>query len=175
MLSERHAESNRDRMRQIFKDVPVIYGFSSKAPLGRSAAPVLERYFQSGGGAEIASGRPSAKLLSLFAPVSMTVAAGSSDADAQAGYRRDVCHFADDRLSPEQKLGFVHELLGRDMAEVRMFLEHLEKYSSTLDRRGSANGAGLEGARLRSPTTALRASDTSSSCAMPTSPRSARG
>ena len=132
VLSERHAGSNRDRMRQIFKDVPVIYGFSSKAPLGRSAAPILERYFQGGGGGDIASGRPSAKLLSLFAPVSMTVATGSSDADSQAGYRRDVCHFADDRLSPEQKVGFVHQLLGRDMAEVRMFLEHLEKYSSTL-------------------------------------------
>src|SRR3954469_20673693 len=40
-LSERHAQSNRERMREIFRDVPVIYGFSSKAPLGRSAAPVL--------------------------------------------------------------------------------------------------------------------------------------
>ena len=55
-------------MRQIFKDVPVIYGFSSKAPLGRSAAPVLERYFQTGGAAEVASGRASGKLLTLFAP-----------------------------------------------------------------------------------------------------------
>ena len=132
VLNEQHAESNRDRMRQIFKDVPVIYGFSSKAPLGRSAAPVLERYFQSGGAGEVARGGASAKLLSLFAPVSMTVTAGSSDADAHAGYRRDVCHFADDRLSTEQKLGFVHQLLGRDMAEVRMFLERLEKYSETL-------------------------------------------
>src|SRR4249920_3176511 len=31
MLGERHAESNRDHMRDIFKDVPVIYGFSGKA------------------------------------------------------------------------------------------------------------------------------------------------
>ena len=29
-LAERHGESNRDRMRHIFKDVPVIYGFSSQ-------------------------------------------------------------------------------------------------------------------------------------------------
>src|SRR6266566_151736 len=29
-LGERHGESNRDRMRHIFKDVPLIYGFSSK-------------------------------------------------------------------------------------------------------------------------------------------------
>jgi hypothetical protein len=132
VLSERHAESNRERMREIFKNVPVIYGFSSKAPLGRSAAPVLERFFQSGGTSDVASGRASGKLLSLFAPVSMTAAAGASDTDAQAGYRRDVCHFADDRLSIEQKLGFVHELLGRDMAEVRMFLEHLERYATSI-------------------------------------------
>ena len=72
ILGERHAESNRDRMRQIFKDVPVIYGFSSKAPLGRFAGPVLEQYFQNGGASEIASGQPSARLLSLFAPVSMS-------------------------------------------------------------------------------------------------------
>ena len=44
--TERYGESNRDRMRQIFKDVPVIYGFSAKAPLGRDAAPTLDRYLQ---------------------------------------------------------------------------------------------------------------------------------
>jgi len=133
ILGERHAESNRDRMRQIFKDVPVIYGFSSKAPLGRAAGPVLEQYLQSGGAAEIASGQPSARLLSLFAPVSMTVTAGLTDADVQASHRRDVCQFADDRLAPEQKLRFVHQLLQRDAAEVRMFLDRLEKYATTLD------------------------------------------
>ena len=132
VLNERHAESNRDRMRQIFKDVPVIYGFSSKAPLGRSAGPLLERYFQTAGAGEVASGRASAKLLSLFAPVSMTVTAGATERDSQAGYRSDVCRFADDRLSMEQKVGFVHQLLGRDMAEVRMFLDRLEKYAATL-------------------------------------------
>ena len=132
LLNDRHAESNRDRMRNIFKDVPVIYGFSSKAPLGPSAATVLQRYFQSGGAAEVASGRASAKLLGLFAPVSMTVATGAGDADPHAGFRRDVCHFSDDRLSAARKLGFVHQLLRREMAEVRMFLDHIEKYTSSL-------------------------------------------
>jgi hypothetical protein len=131
-LSERHGESNRDRMRQIFKDVPVIYGFSSKAPLGRTAAPMLDRYFQSGASGEIGSGRASPKLLSLFAPSSMTVATGSSDSDPHAGFRQDVCHFSDDRLSAAQKLGFVHQLLNREMAEVRMFLDHIEKYAASL-------------------------------------------
>ena len=60
VLNERHGESNRDRMRQIFKDVPVIYGFSSKAPLGKSAGPLLDRYFQSGAGSEVGGGRASA-------------------------------------------------------------------------------------------------------------------
>jgi hypothetical protein len=132
ILSERHAETNRDRMRQIFKDVPVIYGFSSKAPLGRNAAPTLERYFQTAGTGEIATGKPSARLLGLFAPASMTVTAGTTDADAQAGYRRDVCHFSDDRLTPAQRLRFVHELLDRDVAEVRMFLDRLEQYADAL-------------------------------------------
>ena len=31
---------------QIFKDVPVLYGFASKAPLGRYAGPLLERVLQ---------------------------------------------------------------------------------------------------------------------------------
>ncbi|HEV8552214.1 MAG TPA: hypothetical protein VGR65_02340 [Casimicrobiaceae bacterium] len=132
VLNERHGESNRDRMRHIFKDVPVIYGFSSKAPLGRTAAPMLDRYFQSGASGEIGSGRASPKLLSLFAPSSMTVATGSSDSDRHAGYRQDVCHFSDARLSTAQKLAFVHQLLGREMAEVRMFLDHIEKYAASL-------------------------------------------
>ena len=131
-LSARHAGSNRDRMRQIFKDVPVIYGFWSKAPLGPTAASILDRYLQSGAPSDIGSGRPNAKLLSLFAPVSMTVAVGLSDRDPRAGHRDDVCRFADDRLSTAQKLDFVHRLLNRDMAEVRMFLDRLEKYSASL-------------------------------------------
>jgi len=62
----------------------------------------------------------------------MTVATGSSDSDPHAGFRQDVCHFSDDRLSAAQKLGFVHLLLNREMAEVRMFLDHIEKYAASL-------------------------------------------
>jgi hypothetical protein len=132
LLDERYGESNRDRMRHIFKEVPVIYGFSSKAPLGRAAAPVLDRYFQSGAAGEIGTGRISAKLLGLFAPSSMTVTPGLTDSDPDASFRRDVCRFSDDRTSSAEKVEFVHELLDRDMAEVRMFLDHIEKYSASL-------------------------------------------
>jgi len=71
LLNERYGQSNRDRLRQVFKGVPVLYGFSSKAPLGRTAGPLLERYFQSAPAGEVASGRASATLLGLFGPSSM--------------------------------------------------------------------------------------------------------
>src|SRR5947208_1032621 len=136
VLNERHNDSNRDRRRQIFVNVPLIYGFSSKAPLGATAGPLLDRYFQSDpagdSSAYVGSGRPSPKLLGLFAPSSMTSASGLRDADPQADYRRDVCHFSDDRLSVAQKLAFVHDLLRREMAEVRMFLGNIEKYAASL-------------------------------------------
>ena len=147
VLGERHADSNRERMREIFKDVPVIYGFSSKAPLGATAASILERYFHSGASAEIGSGRQNDKLLALFAPSSMTVASGSTDLDSQAGYRRDMCQFADDRLSPAAKLAFVHALLDRDMSEVRMFLDPIEKYAASLtdaDRQSASVSHALD-------------------------------
>src|SRR4029079_2688281 len=99
VLSERHGESNRDRMRHIFKDVPVIYGFSSKAPLGGPAGPILERDLQSGAATEVGSGRASAKLLGLFAASSMTATAGMTDADTRAGLRGDACHISDEPLS----------------------------------------------------------------------------
>ena len=132
LLSERYGQSNRDRLRHVFKDVPVLYGFSSKAPLGRTAGPLLERYFQTAPKGEVASGRPSPTLLKLFGPSSMIAVAGLTDADPHAGFRRDMCGFADDRPSDAQKLAFMHEVLQRDVTEVRMFLDHLERYAASL-------------------------------------------
>jgi len=129
-LGDRHGESNRDRMRHIFKDVPVIYGFPGKAPLGRVAGPILERYLANG--ADFASGRVDSRLLASFAASGMVAAAGMTDADARAGFRRDVCHFYDDRLTAAQKVGFMHELLDREAAEARMFLDHIERYAASL-------------------------------------------
>jgi hypothetical protein len=131
-LSARHDESSRDRMRLIFKNVPVIYGFSSKAPVGPTAASMLDRYFQSGASGEIGSGRASARMLGRFSANSMVVTSGLRDADPYAAHRRDVCQFSNDRLSPAQKLAFVHQLLGREMGEVRMFLDRIEKYTASV-------------------------------------------
>jgi hypothetical protein len=132
LAGERHAESNRDRMRSIFKGVPVIYGFSAKAPVGPTAASMLHRHFQADGIGDVGTGRVSSKLLGRFAANSMTVASGMTDADPRAAERRQYCRFSDDRLSAAQKLDFVHQLLNRDMAEVRVFLDRIEKYTASL-------------------------------------------
>jgi hypothetical protein len=131
-LSARYGQSNRDRLRHIFKDVPVLYGFSSKAPLGQYAGPLLARYFQSAPAGEVASGRPSPTLLKLFGPSSMIAVAGLTDADPNASFRGDVCGFADERPSEAKKVAFMHEVLQRDATEVRMFLDHLERYAGSL-------------------------------------------
>jgi hypothetical protein len=146
-LGETHGESNRDRMRHIFKGVPVIYGFSSKAPLGHAAGPVLERYFQSSAGAEIGSGRASPKLLGLFAASSMAATGGLRDSDADAGVRRDACQLSDDRLSSAQKLAFIHRLMRGEIAAVRMLLDRVEHYMDSLsdaDRKTPAVSQALD-------------------------------
>ena len=132
VLNARHGETNRDRMRRIFAGVPVIYGFSSIAPLGPAAASTMSRYFQSASGSDVGSGQVSQKFLSQFAANSMTVTNGLSDSDPQAAYRADVCQFFDARLAPAQKLAFVHGLLRRDIGEVRMFFERIDAFLASL-------------------------------------------
>ena len=133
LLSAGHGESSRDRMRMVFKDVPVIYGFSAAAPLGPTAASTLNRYFQATGAKDVGTGRASSRLLSNFAPNGMTAAQGMTDADPHAAVRQDMCRFADDRLSDVEKLRFVHQLLERPTAEARMFLDRIERYTAGLD------------------------------------------
>lgn len=134
-LNARYGESSRDRMRLVFNDVPVIYGFSSVAPLGPTAGGILNRYFQAAGTSEIATGRASPRLLGQFSAHSLTVTRGMTDTDPLAGVRRDVCQFADDRSPTARKIAFVHQLLQRPMPEVRMFMDRIERYIATLDDR----------------------------------------
>ena len=133
LLSERYGESNRERLRHVFKGVPVLYGFSSQAPLGRYAGPMLERYFQTAPAGEVASGRPSATLLGVFGPTSMVSVPGLTDGDPHAGFRADMCRLADDEPGVVHKIAFVHEVLRRDVTQVRMLLDHLERFVDSLD------------------------------------------
>jgi len=132
-LAQRHGESSRDRMRLVFKDVPAIYGFSSVAPLGPLAASILRRHFQNDGIGDVGTGRASSRLLAQFSGHNLAVTSGLSAQDPVMAHRRDVCRFANDRLLPERKVAFVHKLLDREAAEVRMFLPRLERFAATLD------------------------------------------
>jgi len=132
-LNARHSESNRDSMRRIFSDVPVIYGFSSTAPVGSVAADVLSRYFHAGAGEEVGRGRVSARLLGQFASHAMTATSGMRDSDPRAAYRREVCQFYDERLSAADTLTFIHGILDRDVGEVRMYLDRIESFAASLD------------------------------------------
>jgi len=131
-LNERYGQSNRDRLRHVFKDVPVIYGFSSKAPLGRTAGPLLDRWFAAAPAPEVGTGRASPALLALFAPASMVAVSGLASSDPLASFRNDVCQLADTRPSIAHKFAFVHTMLERPPAEGRLFLDHLERFADSL-------------------------------------------
>ncbi|MBX3622384.1 MAG: hypothetical protein KF891_20655 [Rhizobacter sp.] len=132
-LDAAHGESSLERMRQIFKGVPVIYGFSSTAPLGPIAAATLGRYFRSTGKGEIAQGRPSRQLLSAFSTFSMSSARGLTEGDPLTGARHDMCQFSDERLSDAHKLDFVHQLMQRPPAEARLYIDRIQRLTAGLD------------------------------------------
>ena len=124
--SSAYGESGRDRMRRVFAGVPVIYGFSSHAPIGPAAATLLDRYFAAGGAPDVGSGRPSARLLHAFGRNSLAAIRGARPSDPGAGERRDICEFFDQRESPAAKLEYVHEMLRRDPAQGRKYLARIE-------------------------------------------------
>lgn len=134
-MSAAHSQSSRDLMRQIFKDVPVIYGFASKAPPGPEAGPLLANHLRTAGRREFASGRKSDRLLRTFAPFGMTAAPGMTDQDPHADSRAQMCRFADDRLAPATKLEFVHGLLQGQLGETRLHLDRIQRLMTELDHR----------------------------------------
>ncbi len=136
-----HGESSRDRMRQIFAGVPVIYGFASTAPLGPLAATTLDRHFRAGGARQVGTGRVSTGLLSRFSTFSLAAAPGLTPRDPQADARADMCQFADDRSAPAAKLSFVHQVLQRHAAESRLYLDRIQRLTTALDDRTRAQPA----------------------------------
>jgi hypothetical protein len=131
-LSERFTENSRDLMRRIFPNVPVIYGFSSLAPLGRTAGPMLQRHFETSPVDEFGSGHVSERLLKLFGPSSMVVTSGQRDSEANADYRREVCRYFDDRIPVARRLAFMHQLLAGEMPELRMSFDRIESIIASL-------------------------------------------
>ena len=131
-LAARHGDSSRERMRQIFPEVPAIYGFASMAPIGPIAGGVLAAHLRSGGTGEFGTGRTSARLLGHFRAHAMVASSGIAPSDPQAAHRQDVCGFADDRRTVADKLDFAHQVLRRDTAEVRLFLDRIEALDASL-------------------------------------------
>ena len=131
LLGQQRGESSRDRMRLLFKDVPVIYGFSAVAPLGNVAGPLLNRHFQSAGSSEVGKGRASAGLLRQFSSHGLVAARGITAGDPLGALRQDVCKFADDRMSTADRLASLHGILQRPTAESRLLLERIERLRDT--------------------------------------------
>lgn len=132
-LGAERGESSRDRMRLVFQDVPVIYGFSAPAPLGPVAATFLNGWFRSGGAREVATGRPSSNLLRQFSSSGMVASRGMGVGDPLTGLRKDVCSFANDRSSDAQRIEFVHGLMKRPLGESRLLLGRIEGVTAALD------------------------------------------
>lgn len=132
-LGLQRGESGRDRMRLVFNHVPVIYGFSSVAPLGPYAAGTLNRYFQSSGAAEVGKGRTSSRLLRAFSANRMAATSGMTADGPLTAMRRDVCMFADDRITVARRVDAIHQLLDRPTAEARILLDRIEAFDATLD------------------------------------------
>jgi hypothetical protein len=131
-LNQRYGESNRDAMRRIFSNVPVIYGFSSLAPLGAVAGPMLAKVLQSATPGEVGSGRVSQTLLRQFAPSSMIAVSGLADGDPRAAMRGEACQYVDSRLTAAQRIDSIHQVLARDMPEVRINFDRIEKTAKQL-------------------------------------------
>ncbi len=129
-----YGESGWERMRRIFAHVPAIYGFSSHAPLGATAAMLLGRYFDRGGARWVGTGRRSRALLSVFGRNSMTMTRGVGDTGPGARERREVCQFFDARTTAVDKLRFIHGLLRDRRSEPRRLLERIERWYAGLPR-----------------------------------------
>jgi hypothetical protein len=123
-------ESSRERMQRIFAGVPAIYGFSSAAPVGPTAAMLLNKYFD-GGAHAFGSGRPDARMLRMFSRNSMTLTPGLRGEES-ASRRRQVCTFYDERLAAAEKLRKVHAMMRRDLGEARQYFGRIEKLTQSL-------------------------------------------
>ena len=137
-LAERHGESALEHMRRLFPGVPVIYGFSSKAPYGKVAGPLLRQYFQGAGGVEVGSGVVSERLQRLFAPASMSVTTGLREGEPNADYRAEACRYFDDRLTPARKLAAIHATMAGGMAQTRLSLDRFEKFFAGVEAQARA-------------------------------------
>jgi len=147
-LSQRYAESSRELMRRLFPGVPVIYGFASLAPYGRTAGPLLDRFFEESAPAGIGTGVASERLLALFGPSSMVATSGVREGEPAWAWRAQSCRYADERNPLASKVALMHEALAADEPDVRMAFDRAEKFFTGLPAHREAE-ADAELARLQ--------------------------
>jgi hypothetical protein len=122
---------SRDWMRQIFPTSPRSTA-SRRWRRSTAGGSLLAGYLKAGGAAEFGSGRPSQRLLAHFGKTSLAVASGIRAGDPLAPHRQDICSFTDERRSTAEKLAFAQNVLARDPAEVRLFLNRIEALEGEL-------------------------------------------
>ena len=132
----RHGETTRDLMRRLFANVPVIYGFSSLAPLGRHAGPMLEGLMRGDAALDFGTARPNNKLLSVFGPSSMVMTSGMGASGEQAA----ICPLYDERRELGERVATWHGILAGPADDVRRRFGRAEAFFADLDR-GAAPGA----------------------------------
>jgi hypothetical protein len=147
-LSTRYAESSQELMRRMFPNVPVIYGFASLAPYGRTSGPLLDRYFEGAASSEVGSGVVSERLLALFGPSSMTVAAGVRPGEPAWQARAESCLYADPRTPLAAKVALMHDALAADGADVRMTFDRIEHFFASVGSTPDSPEVAVEKARL---------------------------
>ena len=126
------------------------------------------------GPARSASGRPSPTLLGPFSKVGMVALPGLSECGSDRGRSGATpATSTTSALATAARIAFVHDLLRRPAAEVRMFLDPIERWSATLDRRRARRRPRAPPRWTRSRTTPRPASASSCSRATPTSRRCA--
>jgi hypothetical protein len=139
--------SFREALRRIFMGVPRLYGFSSVAPSGEYAAPLLERYFRSKGDYRQYLERtgwdtaPNRELLAAFRGADFVQVPGLSASEPAAADREAVCRLYDESRSVAERLGTVQRLLERQ--DFLAFLPGIEAFVGrhpAEDLQGEARG-----------------------------------
>jgi hypothetical protein len=127
-------QSFRESLRRIFAGVPRIYGFSSVAPRGEYAAPMLARYLRgqpdyAGDLLRRASDtRPNKALIDSFKGTSFTQTIGLTAIEAGAADREHVCALYDEAQPVVDRLAIARNFLSRP--DALTFVPTLEVFVS---------------------------------------------
>jgi hypothetical protein len=111
------------------------------SPTKLAAIAAKSLVIDAGAAGDFGSGRPSAKLLSIFSRNSMAHTSGARESPREAAYRGQICQLFDDRLSAAQKLAAIHRMMQADGADARAVVDRVEKLLASLGDEQRASPA----------------------------------